>query len=313
MRVTSQIPAFTKKTALTIGNFDGVHLGHIQLINKLVQNALEQDLISVVVTFKPHPFEFFNPEKRLPRITGLDEMADILKSHGIKYLIQLNFDSAMASLTPESFWKTILLDRFQPAYIVVGQEHLFGKARTGTPEKLAEMAANSEVQVDIEPQLLVDGDRVSSTRIRKLICDGHISEARKLLGHGLLYSGVVQRGEGRGKKLGFPTANLYLPDRILPSPGVYLSETTLDNKRYRSVSYIGKSPTFNGEKLWLETHIIGVKSNLYRKRIVVDIREWIRSEKRYSSQADLVRQMEQDLLWVKSVVFSDCEQERMLP
>jgi riboflavin kinase / FMN adenylyltransferase len=309
MLVTSRIPTFSKKTALTIGNFDGLHLGHVKLVHKLVKNAKTSGLSSVVVTFKPHPEEFLNPQKSLPRITSKPEMTVLLEEHGIDYLVQLKFDEVLAGLSAETFWKKILLGCFNPAYIIVGKDHSFGKNRTGTPEKLRKMAADEDVQVDIETQLVVDGERVSSTRIRKLIFNGDITAARKLLGHGLIYTGVVQRGTGRGKTLGFPTANLYLPDRVLPPPGVYFSETEMDGKRYMSVSYIGKSPTFDGDKLWLETHLKGVNGNLYGKRITVDIQKWIRKEMQFASKEDLILQMERDLISAKTMLSSDSEEE----
>lgn len=307
MQVQSEIPLFKQKTAITVGNFDGVHLGHQKLIERLVRKAEEKNLTSVMVTFDPHPMEYFFREKKFLRITCQAEMEQLLKGRGIDYLVQLNFTDEMAELSPELFFESILVNQFKAAYIIVGEDHLFGKDRKGTPYMLKNMAERIGIDVDIERQYEFDGAPVSSTRIRQMIFSGDIEQARKLLGHGLLFTGPVVRGSGRGSLLGMATANLKLPNRVLPPSGVYASKTKCMNKWIPSISYFGKAPTFKGETFFLETHIMEPVGSLYDQVITVDIVKWLRNEIVFDSKEELIDQMKQDLINATHVLRSMSE------
>ncbi|MGB3974930.1 MAG: bifunctional riboflavin kinase/FAD synthetase [bacterium] len=312
MRVLSEIPLFHTKTAITVGNFDGVHLGHQKLIEHLVSRAKEKKLTSVMITFEPHPMEYFFQEKKFLRITCLAEMEQLLKCRGVDFLVQLKFTDEMSTLSPELFFESILVNQFNAAYIIVGEDHLFGKGRKGTPHTLKKLAARKGIDVDIEKQYEIDGTPVSSTRIRQMILNGDLDQARKLLGHGLLFTGPVVRGSGRGSSLGMATANLQLPNRVLPPSGVYASKTNLLDKWFPSLSYFGKAPTFKGETYFLETHIMEPMGPLYGQVITVDIVKWLRNEIVFDSKEDLIEQMKQDLIHAKHVlpfIFEDVERK----
>jgi riboflavin kinase / FMN adenylyltransferase len=307
MLVQSEVPSFTANTAITIGNFDGVHLGHQKLIEHLVEKAVDKNMASAVITLNPHPMEYFFPERKFLRITNLAEMEVLLEAMGLDYLIQLAFTEKMANLSPGDFVKSILIKRFKPGYIIVGEDHLFGKDRKGTPRILKKLAVQAGIEVDIEKQYEMDGAPVSSTRIRHLIQNGNLDQARKLLGHDLFFTGPVVRGSGRGMKMGTPTANLFLPDRVLPPPGVYASKTKLDDNWFPSISYVGKSPTFNGDMLCLETHIMMPMGTLYGRMITVTVVKWLRQEILFESRDKLICQIQKDLIHAKHVLTSGSE------
>jgi riboflavin kinase / FMN adenylyltransferase len=295
MHITSKIPTFKTPTAITVGNFDGLHIGHMQLVNELVRTAKQQKLTSVIITFNPHPIEFFNPNIKVLRISDIPEMKQILANVNIHHLIQLPFTDEISKMSPKTFWNEVLIKNFQPHFVVVGEDHLFGKNREGTPDVLREFGKNSNVQIIVKPQKIIKGDVVSSTRIRRLIEKGHLESARTLLGHDLYYIGEVIRGEGRGRKLGFPTANLALPGRVLPPAGVYVSKTKVDSSWLPSISYIGNSPTFAGRTLWLETHILGFDESIYNRTINVNLIKRLREEIRFADAEQLIAQMNQDV------------------
>ncbi|MCD4653171.1 bifunctional riboflavin kinase/FAD synthetase, partial [bacterium] len=295
-RITSKIPSFKNKSALTLGNFDGLHVGHMGIMNNLVEFASRHQCISVMITFEPHPLEFLNPGLIIPRICGLKETKRLLEPVGLDFLVQLPFTQQLASMSPEKFFTDIILSGFQPEYIIVGQDHQFGRNREGTAEFLQRICLEYGVKLVVFKQIIVDNEPVSSSRIRKVIEEGTIEECRTLLGHGLLYSGVVQRGAGRGAGLGFPTANLDLSGRIQIPTGVYVTATEHDRIWYPSVSYMGKSPTFTGDRLWLETHILADVGDIYGQEITVDILHKLRKEVRFLSREDLVKQMKKDIV-----------------
>lgn len=294
MRITSSIPAIETGTAVTMGNFDGLHLGHMKLIRRLLDIALHRDLTSIVLTFDPHPLEYFAPDRKVPRICELPEMEWLLRDTGIDYLVRLPFTPGIAGMTPERFWQDILINGFRMQCMVVGEDHQFGKDRSGHPDTLRKLGVRDGVEVIVEQHVHCGGTPVSSTRIRKLIEAGNLAEARQLLGHGLFFAGMVLHGAGRGILLGFPTANMSLPGRVLPPPGVYVSRTHAGNIWWNSVSYIGRSPTFNGDVLWLETHILEGSHDLYDQMIIVDMIDRLRPEIRFNSREALVDQMRID-------------------
>jgi len=295
MRIMSQIPELNRKVVLTTGNFDGLHIGHMGLVQQLVSLARKEHLPSVMVTFDPHPLELLHPGRKIPRINGLSEMAQFLEPEGLDFLIQLPFTHELADMSPELFFRRVLVDTFHPQTIIVGQDHHFGKNREGTPDLLQQLGAESGMEVTVFPQVIRGGAPVSSTRIRKLIARGDVQKSRELLGHPLLYTGTVQKGAGRGAQLGFPTANLSFDDRILPDSGVYLSQTQLKDKWIPSITYVGKSPTFSGDRELMETYLLSKSLNMYDEQITVDIQMRIRGDKQFASREELVHQIKCDL------------------
>ncbi|MBN1878925.1 riboflavin biosynthesis protein RibF [bacterium] len=266
----------------------------MKLINRLVSTARSKHLTSVILTFDPHPLDFFYPEKKVPRICDLAEMERILKDVGVDYLIQLPFTEEMAAMEPEQFWSDVLINRLKTQFMIVGEDHQFGHDRKGNPGTLKLLGKKSGVDVAVESHVYEGDSPVSSTRIRRMIEEGDLSRARHLLGHGLFFTGLVLHGAGRGQQLGFPTANMALPGRVLPPPGVFVSRTSIDDDWKPSISYIGRSPTFNGQTLWLETHLIGWDQPLYDRIITVDLITRLRPEIVFASRESLIRQMKID-------------------
>mgnify|MGYP001548668936 CR=1 FL=1 len=295
MQIVSQTQYFEQKTALTIGNFDGFHKGHVELVIRLVEYARKHSVKSIVLTFDPHPLEFFSPETRIPRINGLAETERILEPMGVDLLVQMPFTKALAGMSPQTFFQEVIQRTFNPEFIVVGEDHHFGKNREGTPAVLNQLCDENCITVDILPQVVLEGKVISSTVIRRFLEMGDIQSARRFLGHGLFYSGVVEAGAGRGKGLGFPTINLHLPGRALPPPGVYASMTNHRDKWIPSVSYFGNAPTFNGTKLILETHLLEQTPSLYGDMVTVDILDFIREDQRFSTPDMLKEQITRDI------------------
>lgn len=295
MEIVSQIPAFTKDTALTIGNFDGLHRGHMSLVKRLVNVAAERQLLALMVTFNPHPSELLAPEKKIRRIFDLPEIERILTSSGIDALVRLPFTPDIASMDPEIFWKEILLKRFRPKYIVIGRDHTFGRNRRGTPSLLSTLGRADNVDIEILPPVFAGDEPVSSTRIRGLIQKGRIEQVRALLGHGLFYTGTVVHGAGRGSEMGFPTANIKLCNRMIPPPGVYVSRTEIDNRWWSSISYLGRAPTFEDRELLLETYVFHLDRMLYNQQITVDVLKKLRGDMVFQSRDALIQQMGTDV------------------
>ncbi len=293
--------AFTSDTgvSLTVGNFDGVHLGHRELLRRTVSRGRDQGTIAVALTFTPHPVRFFSPAARFYEITTEEEKADLIARMGIDVLVIESFDGAIGRMWPDEFAREILSRRLRVRWVTVGYDFTFGRNRTGSPAELALAGRELGFEVDIVPPLIRGGLIVSSTRIRHLLLGGRVREVEDLLCRPYRISGPVVTGAGRGKKLGFPTANIQFSQELVPLPGVYGVEVEIAGIRHRAVANVGFNPTFGENSLGIEVHVMDFHRDIYGEEVAVYFRDRIRDERKFKSVEDLVRQMEMDVRYAR--------------
>ncbi|MEW6720507.1 MAG: bifunctional riboflavin kinase/FAD synthetase [Thermodesulfobacteriota bacterium] len=281
-------------TSVTIGNFDGVHLGHRELIRRTLAHSRELDALSAVITFSPHPIRFFSPGARFYEITTIGEKAARMEELGIDVFVVESFDGEIGGMTPEEFARTILRDRMRARVVTVGYDFTFGKNRTGSPELLSRLGRELGFSVDIVPPLLRGGAIVSSSRIRELLLAGRVREAEELLCRPYKVAGRVIRGSARGRRLGFPTANVQYAQELIPLPGVYVVDAEAGGRAYRGVANVGFNPTFGENSLGVEAHLFGFDGDLYGQEMTVWFRDRIRDERKFQTVEELVRQIAKD-------------------
>ncbi len=292
-----------KKPVLTIGNFDGVHLGHQRIFRQVRERAKEIGGETIVYTFDPHPLTILDPQRPLLLITSLKEKLRLIKEAGIDVVICAPFSKEFADLTPEDFVKKILYEQLRIQYLFVGHDYNFGKDRRGNIALLQEMGSKLGFQVEVVEPVRVDGEVVSSTRIREFIQQGLMEEAAKMLGRFYLLQGQVIPGHGRGAKiLGFPTANIKPDSSLLPQPGIYATWSFYEGKRYASVANLGWNPTFADQKFSIEVHIINFHQDIYGKNLRVEFVKRLRGEITFSSPEELIEQIKQDILTAQRVL-----------
>jgi riboflavin kinase/FMN adenylyltransferase len=297
IRSLNQITKNHPTLALTIGNFDGIHLGHLEIINQVKKIAKEKNLASAILTFEPHPTSFFKPkEKQDFRLTSLAEKLRILQSTGIDYAIILPFNKRLSVVKAEDFVKKILIKRLKVQHLTIGYDFTFGKNREGNFKTLESFSLDLK---EVSPVKKL-GKTCSSTQIRKLISEGKITEANKILGRNFTINGLVNLGRKIAAQLDFPTANLKTKSRMIrPKFGVYKTTTFIPhlNKKFNSVTNFGIKPTLNSREYEpiFETHIINFNQDLYGKKIHVEFLKFIRPEKKFSSLPDLKKQIMKDI------------------
>ena len=298
MKITKDIKQLSggDSPVVTIGNFDGVHLGHQALLKEVVTKAQGIGGESVVLTFHPHPLAIIAPHLQLQFLTALDEKLSLFEQAGITHAICLEFSSRLAEISPDSFVKEILKKRIGIHELCVGNTFKFGKDRAGTIEDLTRLGPEMGFRVTPITPVQSDDEIVSSSTIRKQIQEGRVSEATRFLGRQYTIAGIVQEGERNGSAMGYPTANLPLPtNRVIPQNGVYATIATIDDTPHRSVSYIGTRPTFRGTERLLEVHIFDMEADLYGKHMTVGFSEQVRGDMVFSTATDLSRQIEIDV------------------
>jgi len=284
-----------KDMALTIGVFDGVHLGHKYLISQLMEYARQQDLLSGVVTFRQHPLETLSPETRLPYLTTLDEKISLLKNEGVYAVVPLTFTEELARLSAHQF-VGLLKKHLRMRGLIVGPDFALGQGREGNADALCKLGQEMNFSVTVVPPALVNGQVVSSTAIRDALADGDMKKVTDLIGRSFSLRGQVTTGTGRGLELGFPTANLGMDTKqALPADGVYTTWACIDGETYQSVTNIGWRPTFEGNERTVETFILNYRGDLYGCEIKIDIVERLRSEKRFESAEELKKQIQEDI------------------
>ncbi|MGE5247403.1 MAG: bifunctional riboflavin kinase/FAD synthetase, partial [Verrucomicrobiota bacterium] len=278
-----------------VGNFDGVHLGHRELLRRAVGHARELGSIAVVLTFFPHPIRFFSPDARFYEITTLEEKAARMEELGIDALVVESFTGEIGAMRPEEFARTVIHERLRARFVTVGYDFTFGRNRTGSPAALSRIGRDLGFFVDIVPPLLRGGTIVSSSRIRELLLAGRVREAEELLCGPYKLSGTVIRGASRGRKLGFPTANVRTEQELLPLPGVYVVDAQAGDAPRRGVANIGFNPTFGENCLAVEVHLLDFEGDLYGREMTVWFRDRIRDERKFKTAEELVRQIEKDV------------------
>jgi riboflavin kinase/FMN adenylyltransferase len=295
---SSGLPA--SGAAVTIGNFDGVHRGHRELLRRTVEYAASAGIPSVAVTFSPHPVRHFSPSARFYEISSHAERAALIAEAGIDYLLVEPFDEKLGSMTPDAFAHDFLVGRLHTRHLVVGYDFNFGAGRAGSPSTLIGLGAALGFTVEIVPALYRGGAIVSSSRIRELLLGGRVREAEDLLCRPYRLSGPVVTGMQRGHKLGFPTANIRFTQELAPLPGVYIVDAEVEGRRCRGVANIGFNPTFGDNSLGLEVHLLEPTGDLYGKEMAVDFRERIRDERKFENIEALVRQIADDVRFAQT-------------
>lgn len=280
-----------ENTAVTIGNFDGIHLGHQKLIGTVLDFSKNYNLKSVMFSFNPHPVAFFDRKKDFKTMFSVDEKKFIAQRTGVDVLVQYPFDAEFASMDPKEFID-LLIDKTNCRVLVVGENYCFGKDRVGNIDILKHLGNENGIHVIGIPRVKVKDVRVSSTRIRGLINYGDMEKVTYLLQKPYFAMGEVVRGDQRGRLMNFPTINLCLSgDKLLPPDGVYFSTVIIDGKEYYGMSNIGMNPTFNGDFRKIETNIFDFDQDVYGKTAIVTFYKRIRAERKFDDMQSLKAQM----------------------
>lgn len=305
VRKPEEISPAVSGTCVTIGNFDGVHKGHQALISRTCECADANDLDSVVVTFDPHPLQVLRSQNP-PFITLTEQKLELISQLGPHICLLLEFTMDMAKLSPEEFVRQYLVEGLGMKRMVIGHDYHLGKGREGDYEMLVELGKKYGFEVEqLEPVQVEDGV-VSSTRIRGLVEEGRVMDARPLLGRFYQVKGEVVRGMNRGGRLlGFPTANLKLVDELFPKPGVYAIWVQINGSVHLGVANIGKNPTFGNEALSVEAHIMDFDADLYGKDIRIHFVRRIRDEKKFNGIDELKEQIGKDIVSGREILGSN--------
>ena len=280
----------------SVGNFDGVHLGHLAVLKELKAKARELGLPATLVVFEPMPQEYFAPERAPVRLTRFAEKWPLLKAAGVERLLCLRFGPRLAEMVPEDFIEQILVQGLGVQHLTVGDDFRFGRERRGDFALLKQAGAAKGFEVRDTASLLVEDGRVSSSGIRALLIEGEVQKAAGLLGRPFSLSGRVMYGEQLGRKLGFPTANMALKRRIAPVSGIFAARVRgLRDKPMDAVTYVGMRPALGGNKPVLETHLPGYSGELYGRKLTVDILHRLREDRHFDSLDALTEQMKKDV------------------
>ncbi len=282
-------------SAVTIGNFDGVHRGHQRVIAQLDRVAAAADLPTVVIIFEPQPIEFFAPDRAPKRLSRFREKIAFLKAQQIDYLLCLRFDARLANLSAEEFVTRILIERLNCKHLVIGDDFHFGKGREGDFEFLRRHADRFGFAVDATETLMIDGERVSSTRIRECIERGDFDQAAELLGRPYSLSGRVAHGKKLGRELGYPTINIKMGDKTLIVKGIFAVRVKgIDNRVLPGVASIGTRPTVNGVDTILEVYILNFNQDVYGYSVEVEFLHKLRDEQKFASLDELALHIGRD-------------------
>jgi riboflavin kinase / FMN adenylyltransferase len=289
--------------AVAIGNFDGVHLGHQALVRAARQCSLASGARLAVLSFEPHPREYFDPDSAPPRLMRLGEKCVALDALGVERLVVLRFDAHLQHLSPEDFVEQALRQGLGARHVVVGEGFRFGCRRAGTIETLAALGARAGFEVIAVPSVTADGARVSSTRVRAALGAGDLAGAERLLGRPYAMSGRVIYGQQLGRRLGFATANLRLHRRVAPLGGVFAVEVRgIDGCAAAAVASLGNRPTVGGGETLLEVHVFDFDGNLYGRRLSVDFVAKLRDEAKFPSLDAMVTQMHADAARAREIL-----------
>lgn len=304
MEIVSWQPGYRSpylKTVLTAGNFDGVHLGHQAIFSAVIAKARELSAIPAVLTFNPHP-QFFFRNAEPPLITTFEKRMDLMAQCGIEVVFVAGQNREFYDLEAEQFVRTVLLDSLKMVSIFVGHDFTFGKGKRGTIELLMRMGQQHGFDVSEKSAVVVEGMLVSSTMVRNLVQMGRVREASLLLSRDFAVSGKVIRGAGRGRKLGFPTANIDYTGRLMPLGGIYVTWVVIDGRCFYGVANLGNNPTFNARTFSFEVHILDFDEDIYDRVIEVGFIDRIRHEVKFSSPDELVAQIRADITVAERII-----------
>jgi riboflavin kinase/FMN adenylyltransferase len=289
-------PEGLRAGAVAIGNFDGVHLGHAQIVKRLLEVARQLGGPSVVFTFDPHPVRLLRPQEAPPPLTWTDRKAQLLGELGVDFMVAYPTDEALLQLSAEQFFSEIVEHRLAARALVEGPNFYFGRGRTGNIEVLRQLCDKSGLLLQVVPPVEIDGDYVSSSRVRRLITEGRVEEATHLLTRPYRLRGMVMHGVSRGHHLGFPTANIGAIDTVLPLSGVYAGRAiTEEGESISAAINVGPNPTFGETNLKIEVHLIDWHGDLYGEPLEVDFLARLRDIQRFDGAEALAAQLERDV------------------
>ena len=283
------LPGF-RNAVVTIGTFDGVHLGHQQIINQLRAEAERVNGETVIITFHPHPRKIVREHANTVQLlTTVEERAELMRKAGVDNLVIVPFTKGFSDVVPKKYIEDFLYARFKPAVVIIGYDHRFGKDRQGDYKLLEEYSAKGLFTLKEIPQHLINDSTVSSTRIRSALNQGDVELAAKLLGFDFFFEGIVIRGDQRGRTIGYPTANLQVvnEDKIIPANGVYAVRIDINNEHHSGMMNIGVRPTVDGTRQTIEVNIFNFAKDIYGTTVRVHVKSFIREEKKFSSLDEL--------------------------
>lgn len=281
---------------VTVGTFDGIHLGHWTILQEISERARVTERRSVLVTFEPHPLKVLRPELARQSLTTPVEKKEILAESGLDYAVFIAFNKVLSKYQPRQFVKEILVERLHVQELVIGHDHGFGRDRSGNVDTLRELGEELGFQVDVVEPVEVGGAVVSSTRIRNAVNAGRMDEVELCLGRLYSISGTVVYGEQRGRNLGYPTANLSLSDedKLMPRPGIYAVQCRVDGERYSGALHLGPRPTFKGLSSSIEVHLLDFDRDIYGSEVAVEFVKFLREIVPFDSPQQLIAQMGKD-------------------
>ncbi|WP_396184367.1 bifunctional riboflavin kinase/FAD synthetase [Flavobacterium sp.] len=286
----------SQNSIVTLGTFDGVHIGHKKIIEKLIQNSSNCECESLVLTFFPHPRMILQDSQEIKLLNTIEERIQLLEASGLDSLVIHPFDQVFSRLTAEEFVSTVLVDQFNVKKIIIGYDHRFGRNRTADIHDLIEFGKKYEFEVEQISAQEIDEVSVSSTKIRKALLEGNVALANEYLGYAYLLTGTIVKGKGIGRTINFPTANLKIEEsyKLIPKNGVYIIQSTINNRLVFGMMNIGFNPTVNGEGQSIEIHFFDFKEILYDKKLQIQVLKRIRDEEKFDSLEQLTEQLEKD-------------------
>ena len=287
---------------LAIGNFDGVHLGHQKIIAELIENSKIKNCLSAILSFKPHPRQFFSDKYRNFQIISEEEKIYLLDKQGIDHYFSMLFDENIASMSPKDFITKILIEKLNSKNLVVGYDFKFGKDRKGNTNLLQEQSKIFKFDIQIIQPIIsnYNAEVYSSSRIREFIRDGYIEKANLFLGINWSMKGTIIKGDKRASAMNFPTANIVPGDLIYPKKGVYAIRARYIDKWSNGIANFGERPTMDGKRLLLEAHLFNFNKNIYCKELTVEFLTFIREEKKFDNFSLLAEQIQKDIQLVKT-------------
>ena len=302
IRDLSELSDEVRGGAVAIGNFDGVHLGHARIVKQLVRRARDVGGPAVVFTFDPHPVRLLRSERCPPPLTWTERKAELLVDLGVDSMIAYPTDEAMLQMSPLEFFETIVRSRLDARAMVEGPNFFFGHDRSGTIDVLRGLTDEAGITLDVVEPHVVEGEFVSSSKIRGLIAEGRVQEAREMLTQPYRIRGMVTHGAGRGAKIGFPTANVHAIDTLLPGEGVYAGRAWVEGNAWPAAINIGANPTFDEQQHKVEAHLIDWSGSLYGQPLELDFLQRLRDIHPFASAAALQAQLMEDVKQTQKII-----------
>ena len=295
------IPQKYKRSAIAIGNFDGVHKGHQKVFQKTKKFSKKNKIKFGILTFTPLPVMFFNKKIKNYRLVSENQKLKFFEKYGVDFIINIKFNRNFSKIHAETFVEKIIYKKINPQFISVSNNFRFGRKREGDVNLLKKFSYKYDYRLLNIRAFKYKGILVSSTRIRKSLQNGKIHLANELLSRTWFVDGLVKKGKKLGRELGYRTCNIHIKNYILPKIGIYVVKIVIENNRktYSGVAYLGSRPTFGGKEVFLEINLFGIKKNLYKKKLKVYFLKFIRGDQKFKNSAKLIRQMNKDVIFAK--------------